>query len=154
PRVVGAGGHGGGEAVDPEHAGVGRPGAALAGLERRLDPQAAPLQLGDEVRELVVCAGPAGPADQGGVHRPSAEAYVIRYVRLPSLINLSATSRQPHGYVAATARTSGSGLAQRGLELAGVEVGADLVADAQGARRDVDPGLVQPVHGPAQRLVR
>ena len=107
------GGHGGGEAVDPEHAGVGRPGAALAGLERHLHPQATALQLGDQVRQpvvwarpavsagpvvsAVVSAGPVGPVGPGSrASRLPAETYAIRYVRSPSLINQQATSRQPH----------------------------------------------------------
>ena len=63
-----AGGDGGGEAVDPEHAGVGRPGAALAGLERHLHPQAAALQFGDQVRQPAVGARPVGarPAVSAG----------------------------------------------------------------------------------------
>ena len=77
-----AGGDGGGEAVDPEHAGVGRSGAALPGLERHLYPQAAALQFGDEVRQpvvgtgpvgSVVGTGPAGPGGRGVVHRASAK---------------------------------------------------------------------------------
>ena len=86
---------------------IGRAGTALAGLERHLHPQAAALQLGDEVRQPVICAGPNGPPGRGVVHRASAKTYVIRYVRLPSLINPSATSRQPHGCIVAIADTAG-----------------------------------------------
>src|SRR4029077_7196918 len=91
-------------------------GTALAGLERNLHPQAAALQLGDEVRQPVVSmrssgpvlsTGPVWPAGRGVVHRASAETYVIRYVRSPSLINPSATSRQPHRCTVAIADTAG-----------------------------------------------
>src|SRR4029077_17043887 len=116
PGVVRPGGDGGGEAVDPEHAGVGRTGTALAGLERHLPPTPPALQLGDEVRQPVVSmrssgpvlsTGPVRPDGRGVVHRASAETYVIRYVRSPSLINPSATSRQPHRCTVAIADTAG-----------------------------------------------
>ena len=78
-----AGGDGGGEAVDPEHAGVGWPGTTLAGLERHLHPQATALQFGDEVRQPVVSMRSGGPVVSTGPVRPPAGESSIAPPRKP-----------------------------------------------------------------------